>query len=83
MIAGIQCECGKSSGVSCAVYGPVTDADFVTVEWVPEHLRASHVAAGNRGVYPHNGSERLRVYRKCAEHMVESDGDWCAIVEAP
>jgi hypothetical protein len=31
------------------------------IEYMPAFLRASHEAAGNRGVYPHNGSERVIV----------------------
>lgn len=28
------------------------------IEYMPHYLRASHEAAGNRGVYPANGAER-------------------------
>ena len=74
----VQCECGEWSGERCPWSGPVSDT--VTVEYMPESLRSSHVAAGNRGVYPHNGSVRIRVERSCAERMVESDGDWARVI---
>lgn len=34
-------------------------ADLVLVERMPEHLRASHEAAGNWGQYPLNGAKRV------------------------
>jgi hypothetical protein len=46
------------------------------------HLKASHRAAGNSGVYPHNGARRIRVERTCAEHMVAVDDDWVTIIGA-
>ena len=74
----VRCECGHWSGERCAWTGPKEET--VIVEWMPEHLRASHTAANNRGVYPHNGAERIRVERSCADRMVEHDGDWCRII---
>ena len=62
-----ECECGEVTGVRCEWSGPREQT--VVVEWMPEHLRASHEAAGNGGVYPHNGAERLRVYADCADHI--------------
>jgi hypothetical protein len=53
---------------------------MVTVETMPEHLRASHEAAGNSGSYPHNGAVRLTVTRACARIMLDTDGDWCSRV---
>ena len=44
-----------------------TETDMTTenilslIEYMPAYLRASHEAAGNRGVYPHNGAERVIV----------------------
>ena len=38
------------------------------------HLRASHEAAGNWGVYPYNGAERLRCCPACAE-MLQAEQD--------
>jgi hypothetical protein len=40
----------------------IEESDLVLVETMPEHLRASHEAAGNHGVYPHNGAERIVTY---------------------
>jgi hypothetical protein len=55
---------------------------MVTVEWMPEHLRASHEAAGNSGRYPANGARRIAVSRSCANAMIEHDGEWVRIVGA-
>lgn len=74
----VRCACGAVTGVACEWAGP--RAETVILEWMPEHLRASHEAAGNRGAYPHNGAERLRVERSCAEAIVEADGEWAEIV---
>jgi hypothetical protein len=48
-------------------------SETVLVEHMPESLRASHEAAGNRGVYPHNGALRLRVSQGCADDVAD---DW-------
>lgn len=76
--ATVRCACGEATGHRCAWSGPTSET--VIVEWMPEHLRASHAAAGNRGVYPHNGARRIRVERTCADAMVRDDGEWCEIV---
>ena len=73
----VRCECGEVTGDACAWCGSA--ADLMTVETMPEHLRASHEAAGNRGTYPHNGAVRLRVSPECAALLVESDGGWTSI----
>ena len=65
------CECG-----GCEWSGPA--AETVLVEYMPEHLRDSHTAAGNVGTYPHNGSIRVRVERSCAERLA---GEWCREVQ--
>jgi hypothetical protein len=44
---------------ACADLDGVSEDDLVLVETMPEHLRASHEAAGNHGVWPHNGAERF------------------------
>ena len=69
-----HCQCGKWSGVRCDYSGPA--ADLVTVEWMPEYLRASHVAAGNNGAYPHNGAVRLHVSSECADAICAESGEW-------
>jgi len=74
----MECQCGKITGVQCGRSGPV--AETALVEHMPEHRRASHEAAGNRGVYPHNGAVRLRVARACARDVV--DGDWTTEVDS-
>ena len=72
-----HCECGAWSGVSC---DGVLGEDAVTVEYMPEYLRASYKAARNSGVYPHNGSVRLLVTPCCAAAMSRTDGEWCSVV---
>lgn len=65
----IQCECGEATGVPCEWSGSADET--VVVEWMPEHLRVSHEAAGNWGSYPHNGAIRLRCEASCAEMLQE------------
>jgi hypothetical protein len=72
------CQCGEWSGVRCT---GTLDADAVTVVFMPANLRDSHVTGRNRGAYPHNGAVRIRVHPRCAALMIESEGDWCALVE--
>lgn len=74
-----QCECGQITGVACEWNGPINE--MAVVEWMPECIRASHVAAGNRGSYPHNGAWRLTVESSCAERIVESDPEWSTIIK--
>lgn len=71
------CECGTATGHAC--YGELED-DAVTVEVMPESLRASHEAAGNRGAYPANGAERLRVTPDCADDVIGDADGWASIV---
>lgn len=55
---------------------------LVIVETMPDHLRGSHRAAGNWGVYPHNGAERLIRFRDEAQELVDNDPDgYASIVE--
>ena len=77
-MADHQCECGEWSGEACQWSGPASE--MVVVEWMPEHLRASHAAAGNSGCYPANGSVRLAATKTCAELMLEHDGEWAMVV---
>lgn len=74
-----QCECGEWTGERCCWTGSVSE--MVVVEYMPESLRSSHIAAHNRGVWPHNGSIRVAVERGCAEMAVESGDGWAEIVE--
>jgi hypothetical protein len=75
-----QCECGALTGERCQWTGPLSDTE--SIEYMPEHLILSHVAAGYdsiaaAGVYPHNGAQRICVERSCAERLVHiwEDGD--------
>ena len=69
----------------CPSYGGIADdlgdfreySDPVIVERMPEGLRASRRAAGNWGVYPHNGAERIVMRRNDVDddeydHIVRS-----------
>lgn len=47
--------------------------DNVTIEEMPEYLCESHKAAGNWGVYPHNGAERRTVSKDEAQEIIEND----------
>lgn len=73
----VRCECGKWSGEHCEWSGP-KDATVI-VEWMPRDLRVAHTEARNSGIYPHNGAERIRVERSCADRMVEHDGEWVEV----
>ena len=74
------CECAAWTDHKCP---EKLDRTAVIVEWMPLHLRASHEAAGNRGAWPHNGSERLRVTLDCAKMAEAYDASWGAtVVEA-
>ncbi|MCC6994796.1 MAG: hypothetical protein IT370_09325 [Deltaproteobacteria bacterium] len=72
------CSCGEWSGEACAWSGPASAT--VEIEFMPAHLRSTHEAARNVGVYPHNGAVRCYVSRDCALEMLESDGEWCHVV---
>lgn len=76
----VPCECGShSDGGPC--YASVPENGCVLIEYVPQHLRASHTAAGNSGVYPHNGSLRIRVHPDCAQEILLFDPDWSREVQ--
>lgn len=77
--ARVECQCGEWSGEPCEWAGERSNTAIV--EWMPAHLRHSHVDARNRGSYPSNGASRIRVARSCADFMIRLDGDWCAIIE--
>lgn len=55
--------------------------NLVVLERMPEHLKASHRAAGNWGQYPHNGAEREVMTMEEALREVAGDPDeYTAIV---
>lgn len=77
-----HCECGRcDGGERCLWDGPL--AGMVVVEYMPAYLRSSHQAAGNKGIWPHNGAIRVAVERSCADRIVseESNDGWARIVE--
>lgn len=49
------------------------DKGLVQVEVMPEWLKASHAAAGNWGVYPHNGAVRQWVTPEEADDLENSE----------
>lgn len=73
------CECGQWSGTACE--GTLGE-DAVTVEYMPDSLRSSHIAAGNHGRYLANGAIRISVTPECAIQMTGTDGEWCSVVAA-
>lgn len=75
----VRCECGDIYGEACEA--EVEEGEAVAVEYMPAHLRASHLAAGNRGAYPANGAQRLTCCRACADRILESEADWASEVE--
>lgn len=52
---------------------------YTLIEYMPAHLRASHDAAGNSGVYPHNGAERAYVDGLILSSLLHPR--WARIVE--
>ena len=58
----------------------VDDDHAVVVESIPEHDRQSHIAAGNRGSWPHNGAFRRVCCASCARDIVAGDDGWSQIV---
>lgn len=77
----VHCECGEWTGEYCNWSGPRSET--VVVEYMPDQYRASHAAAANAGIYPANGSVRVRVERSCAALLLEQPGesDWARVVE--
>lgn len=52
---------------------------FTLIEIMPLHLRASHIAAGNDGVYPANGAERVYVVGHVGSNWLHPR--WARVVE--
>lgn len=76
----ISCECGALTGERCTWTGPTGETEII--EYMPEDLIQSHVAAGHRsigaaGTYPHNGACRIRVEQSCAHNLLHAwqDGE--------
>jgi hypothetical protein len=53
---------------------------YALIEIMPEHLRASHLAARNGGSYPDNGAERRILPMEEAEAMIAADPEWASII---
>jgi hypothetical protein len=74
---------GRDSGEAAALrwaVGAGWVSDCVTIEEMPDHLRASHRAAGNWGQYPSNGAVRRVVERGEAEAIIWEDEDEYAFI---
>jgi len=56
--------------------------NFTLIEYMPEYLRASHEAAGNAGIYPHNGAVRAWVTGSPDEVAALLDTDWAEVVRS-
>ena len=52
---------------------------YTLLEYMPVHLRAGHLAAGNSGRYPSNGAERVYVEGDVESRLL--DPRWAEIVE--
>lgn len=72
------CQCGEATEVRCAYDG--RGDGWRVIIWMPVYLRASHEAAGNRGVWPYNGALLLSVSPDCADALVETDGEWTEVL---
>jgi len=72
------CRCGEILGGCCD--GEGLRSEMVLVEWMPHDLRASHTAAGNKGYWPHNGAQRLRVLPQCVAYIDQDE--WTRVVTA-
>jgi len=55
---------------------------YTLIEYMPAHLRASHTAARNHGIYPHNGADRVWVEGGAPEVIDHLDTDWASIVSS-
>lgn len=74
----VACRCGELTGERCAWRGP--QSETVIVEYMPEHIRASHAHAANSGFYPMNGAVRVRVEKSCAALITENEPEWASVV---
>jgi hypothetical protein len=74
----IPCECGEYTGEKCSLM-----ADGTVVEYMPEHLRVSHLTAGPGGMamWPHDGSVRLQINADCAD-WDDSGNGWLRVVSS-
>lgn len=79
-MAKVECECGTIYGESCGC--SVATSETVQVEWMPEQHRSSHEAAGNSGVYPHNGAVRLTLARSHVKAVLKDEGKWAHEVKS-
>jgi hypothetical protein len=60
------------------------ETTIVIVETMPAHLQESHRAAGNWGVYPHNGAVRTEMSLQEASDVIAADTfGYARIVKRP
>lgn len=76
----IRCQCGEAEHTHrCDAM--MLPSEAVVVEYMPLQHRSSHVAAGNSGVWPHNGSTRLQVAPGHESEVLEmGEGEWSWVV---
>lgn len=74
-VKGSTSATGPESNPDVSVMVEPSPDVSVMVEHMPDHLKASHRAAGNWGIYPHNGAVRERMTRADADDLVASDED--------
>lgn len=75
------CESALLDMEGCDYDGPASA--LTIIEWMPEQHRASHTAAGNRGIcgsWPHNGAIRARVCPECLAELLRYDAEWTRMV---
>lgn len=77
---GVALVIGTGAALKLTMTTTIPLAEMVLVERMPEHLRASHTAAGNRGTWPHNGSERILMHRDDAAALVADDAEWTQVL---
>lgn len=74
----VPCESGEWFGKPCGDAG--LPEHMATVEYMPQHLRASHDASRNCGCWPANGARRITCCDWCATRIVKQD-EWASIVD--
>ena len=53
---------------------------YTLIEYMPACHRASHRAAGNSGIYPHNGARRDWVEEHPDDVLEHLDTEWASVV---
>jgi hypothetical protein len=67
----LRCSCGEFTGEDCGKV--IGETGCTSLIFMPAYLVASHVAAGNWGSYPHNGSQKILISQECADYILHTD----------